>query len=263
MKLKKKLLALAVIGSLAFGAGSCFNTPSTEVYDSTGVVSKVEAATLKTTSIPLITDNTNSVLAKADISSLEEEQTRIHKDGEVAVKYNFYSYIYEDDTPAEKKAKEIADNYSKIGEAVPFILVLNKQDNSFHFIEDTKLTPYTSAAYLANLAEKMFKVGVTPEGVKEFVIRADSTLMMSVDGDFAFTGQIPINAEASKKFVTVQNFGDSANVGKHVEQKNKTTENTDENKAEAEDNSMLLGVLTLVLAGGTIAFFVKKRRGRK
>ena len=185
----------------------------------------------------------------------------------MAVNYDFYTYIYESDkVTAKNKAKEIADNYVKQGEKVPFIFVLNKTNGSYHFVEDARLAPYTSAAYISTLAEETFAKGVSAEAVKEFIIRVDSTLMMTVDGDFSFTGQMPINKQASVEHITIQNFADSMELGKHAEKvkkdENKTGEETAASATEDDGEGMLPAILAFVLAVGTIALF-KIKKGRR
>ena len=206
MNIKKKMMAIAMVGTLSLGFGASYDLgflPAMPHY--------VEAAASSVEkTLALVTDETHSILSETDITALSDEQVRIHNGKELAVNYDFHTYIYASDSvTAKDKAKEISEQYIKQGNKVPFIFVLNKTTGAFYFVEDNRLAPYTSAAYMASLGEELFSKGVSTEAVKEFVTRVDSTLTMSVDGDFAFTGQMPINKQASTKYVHVQNFTDS------------------------------------------------------
>ena len=266
-KINNKNIAVVLAGTML-----SFAAVSSSYYNanlSTAVVQKMaEAATKeinKTSEVvgglSLVTDKTNSVLTMTDIQDLVTEQQKIHKKGDIEVKYDFYTYIYESDSEkAKAKAKEVADEYYRKGVVVPFIFILNKSDGSYHFVEDTKLAPYTSAAYLSSLAEKTFQGGVTADKVKEFVIRADSTINMSVDGDFAFIGQMPINKDASKSHVDIKNFANKTENSTSFPKDNATKEDK-ENKSQ--DNYTWGGLLALILAIFTVGIFVKKRRDKK
>ena len=263
MNVKKKITAMAMVGALSFGFGGCYVdfAPTSNNYTMAATV-----GTKTSEDLAFITDETNSILSRADIEALSNEQASIHQKGDVAVDYEFYTYIYSSDSvKAKDKAKEVADKYVKKGNKVPIIFVLNKADKSYHFIEDNRLAPYTAAAYISSLAEKTFTKEVSADTVKEFVIRVDSTLMMSVDGDFSFTGQMPINEQASAKYVTLQNFADSQEIGKHTPKAPNKENNIEEEKEELssnteEDSGIIPALLALIFAIATIILFKIRER---
>ena len=263
-KIKNKALALAMAGVLSVGFGATYTpnvvqTSYAETFDKAMGATPKKSTPISADNLNLIDDQQRLVLSDSDIKAITEEQARIHQKGEVAVKYNFYTYIYDDSVSAKDKAKEIMDNYSRKGDNVPFIFVLNKHDGSYYFVEDTQLAPYVSSAYVSDLAEKLFAGGgdkVNTNSVKEFIIRADSTIQMSVDGDFAFTGQMPINEKSTKDHMEIQTFNDTAMNGKHTEQ----TQKDDKKSTTEEYSGMIPALLSFLLAAGTIAFFVKKKR---
>ena len=265
MKFKGKILAAAIVGALAIGFGSGAGyTPAATAYAAETVSTQQNANAEKIMSI--VTDKSGSVLSQTDIQALSDEQSRIHKSGDVAVKYVFHTYIYDDSEKNVKdKSKELSDEYKMRGEYAPFIFVLNKSDGSYRFVEDTRLAPYVSSAYLSKMADTLFAGGkVNADTVREFVIRADSTIMMSVDGDFAFTGQMPVNEAATKEFVDIKNFSNGSDVGVHKEKEQEPTTSDEETKKQAEngaDEGVIPALLAFVLAAGTIAFFVKKKKG--
>ena len=101
MKIKKKALALAVAGALSFGIGANdigFQTPTAQ-YAEAAVAKTAKAPTAS--SVSLIADKTGVVFSKNDIQALGDEQARIHQKGEVSVKYDFYTYIYDSETKAK------------------------------------------------------------------------------------------------------------------------------------------------------------------
>lgn len=267
-KIKNKAMALAIAGVLSVGFGSVYTpnimqTSYAESLEMAGGVIGKKSTPISADNLNLIDDQQRLVLSDSEIKTISEEQARIHQKGEVAVKYNFYTYIYDDSVSAKDKAKEIAGNYSRKGDTVPFVFVLNKHDGSYHFVEDTQLAPYVSSAYVSDLAEKLFAGGgdkVNKNTVREFILRADSTIQMSTDGDFAFTGQMPINEKATKDHMEIRTFDDTAMNGKHVEQQAEK----DDKKAAAEEesNGMIPALISFLLAAGTVAFFVKKKRGK-
>lgn len=265
MRQIQKHIAAIMTGMALFagGVGSNIILPTKPPFQSIiQPANIIHAATpYKHNSLALVTDDSSSVLSKDDMQIMQDEEQKIHQSGEATVNYDFYTYIYDDsNVNAKAKAKKIVDDYVQKGSSVPFIFVLNKADKSYHFIEDTKLAPYTSSAYLSNLAEKTFHDGVSATGVKEFAIRADSTIFMSVNGDFAFTGQMPINDKETKAHVDIVNFASKTATADDKQEKKAENKETDN---EEKSESAIPAVLGFVLAVGTIGWFLKKKRAGK
>ena len=261
-RIQKKTIAAIVAGmAFSFGGigGSAIITPPQLPFKSIiQPINVVQAATPATrSSLSLITDDTNSVLSKTDTQEMQDEEQKIHQSGEASVNYDFYTYLYNDGAvKAKDKAKEITDAYVQKGSSVPFIFVLNKADNSFHFVEDTKLAPYTSSAYLVSLAKQTFQNGVSADKVKEFTTRVDSTLFMSVTGDFGYTGQMAVNDAASKAYVDIVDFSSKTAPAKQDKQK----DDAEKEDKQEEPSPAVPAILAFVLAAATIGWFVKKKR---
>ena len=201
---------------------------------------------------PLVTD-VSGALSAAKLESISTELESLHREVSLPVDYRLYTVISDSKDGARASAKEFLTKNPSDGK--PAILIAySKADRSVYIIEDQKLAPYAATGYMISLAKEIFADGVTAEKLEEFAVRTDSTLIMSVEGDFAFTGKMPVNKEV-RDMVDVRDFSKLPK-SKAVNEKGKE----EQSQTGTGQEGTMTGILAFALALASVAFVVIRRK---
>ena len=270
--MKHKLITFGIAASLILGCGAptalAVDVPvqsdSVRAHDgrSGKIQPNVEVTTTeKAVSYKLINDSTGT-LTEAEINSISNELRTVQDkmNGQMGVKFQLYTFIYDSQSkPVVAASKEVIDSSSLDEYATPLIFVYNKADHKYHFVVDSRISKYISANYICNLADELLGNGLTAASLKEFLIRTDSTVAMTIDGGFSQVSRMPINEKAMKEHVTVHDFTESEpdeNAKNLLEKKPETKQKDSEDDAL----STYAPIIAFVLALGTLIVIFKKRK---
>lgn len=270
--IKHKLITFGIAASLILGSGAptalAVDVPvqsdSVRAHDgrSGKIQPNVEVTTAeKAVSYKLINDSTGT-LTEAEINSISNELRTVQDkmNGQMGVKFQLYTFIYDSQSkPVVAASKEVIDSSSLDEYATPLIFVYNKADHKYHFVVDSRISKYISANYICNLADELLGNGLTAASLKEFLIRTDSTVAMTIDGGFSQVSRMPINEKAMKEHVTVHDFTESEpdeNAKNLLEKKPETKQKDSEDDAL----STYAPIIAFVLALGTLIVIFKKRK---
>ena len=270
--IKHKLITFGIAACLILGGGAptalAVDVPvqsdSVRAHDgrSGKIQPNAEVTTAeKAVSYKLINDSTGT-LTEAEINSISNELRTVQDkmNGQMGVKFQLYTFIYDSQSkPVVAASKEVIDSSSLDEYATPLIFVYNKADHKYHFVVDSRISKYISANYICNLADELLGNGLTATSLKEFLIRTDSTVAMTIDGGFSQVSRMPINEKAMKEHVTVHDFTESEpdeNAKNQLEKKPETKQKDSEDDAL----STYAPIIAFVLALGTLIVIFKRRK---
>lgn len=271
--IKHKLITLGIAASLILGGGAptalAVDVPvqsdSVRAHDgrSGKIQPNAEVTTAeKAVSYKLINDSTGT-LTEAEINSISNELRTIQDkmDGQMGVKFQLYTFIYDSPSkPVVAASKEVIDSSSLDENATPLIFVYNKADHKYHFVVDSRISKYISANYICNLADKLLGSGLTAPALKEFLIRTDSTVAMTIDGGFSQVSRMPINEKAMKEHVTVHDFTESETSDENAKNLLEKKPETKQKDSENDALSTYAPIIAFVLALGTLIVIFKRRK---
>lgn len=271
--MKHKLITFGIAASLILGCGAptalAVDVPvqsdSVRAHDgrSGKIQPNAEVTTAeKAVSYKLINDSTGT-LTEAEINSISNELRTIQDkmDGQMGVKFQLYTFIYDSPSkPVVAASKEVIDSSSLDENATPLIFVYNKADHKYHFVVDSRISKYISANYICNLADELLGSGLTAPALKEFLIRTDSTVAMTIDGGFSQVSRMPINEKAMKEHVTVHDFTESETSDENAKNLLEKKPETKQKDSEDDALSTYAPIIAFVLALGTLIVIFKKRR---
>lgn len=271
--MKHKLITFGIAASLILGCGAptalAVDVPvqsdSVRAHDgrSGKIQPNVEVTTAeKAVSYKLINDSTGT-LTEAEINSISNELRTVQDkmNGQMGVKFQLYTFIYDSQSkPVVAASKEVIDSSSLDEYATPLIFVYNKADHKYHFVVDSRISKYISANYICNLADELLGNGLTAASLKEFLIRTDSTVAMTIDGGFSQVSRMPINEKAMKEHVTVHDFTESETSDENAKNLLEKKPETKQKDSEDDALSTYAPIIAFVLALGTLIVIFKKRR---
>ena len=271
--IKHKLITLGIAASLILGGGAptalAVDVPvqsdSVRAHDgrSGKIQPNAEVTTAeKAVSYKLINDSTGT-LTEAEINSISNELRTVQDkmDGQMGVKFQLYTFIYDSPSkPVVAASKEVIDSSSLDEYATPLIFVYNKADHKYHFVVDSRISKYISANYICNLADKLLGSGLTAPALKEFLIRTDSTVAMTIDGGFSQVSRMPINEKAMKEHVTVHDFTESETSDENAKNLLEKKPETKQKDSEDDALSTYAPIIAFVLALGTLIVIFKRRK---
>lgn len=271
--IKHKLITLGIAASLILGGGAptalAVDVPvqsdSVRAHDgrSGKIQPNAEVTTAeKAVSYKLINDSTGT-LTEAEINSISNELRTIQDkmDGQMGVKFQLYTFIYDSPSkPVVAASKEVIDSSSLDENATPLIFVYNKADHKYHFVVDSRISKYISANYICNLADELLGSGLTASALKEFLIRTDSTVAMTIDGGFSQVSRMPINEKAMKEHVTVHDFTESETSDENAKNLLEKKPETKQKDSENDALSTYAPIIAFVLALGTLIVIFKRRK---
>lgn len=271
--IKHKLITLGIAASLILGGGAptalAVDVPvqsdSVRAHDgrSGKIQPNAEVTTAeKAVSYKLINDSTGT-LTEAEINSISNELRTIHDkmDGQMGVKFQLYTFIYDSPSkPVVAASKEVIDSSSLDENATPLIFVYNKADHKYHFVVDSRISKYISANYICDLADELLGSGLTAPALKEFLIRTDSTVAMTIDGGFSQVSRMPINEKAMKEHVTVHDFTESETSDENAKNLLEKKPETKQKDSEDDALSTYAPIIAFVLALGTLIVIFKRRK---
>lgn len=271
--IKHKLITLGIAASLILGGGAptalAVDVPvqsdSVRAHDgrSGKIQPNAEVTTAeKAVSYKLINDSTGT-LTEAEINSISNELRTIQDkmDGQMGVKFQLYTFIYDSPSkPVVAASKEVIDSSSLDENATPLIFVYNKADHKYHFVVDSRISKYISANYICNLADELLGSGLTAPALKEFLIRTDSTVAMTIDGGFSQVSRMPINEKAMKEHVTVHDFTESETSDENAKNLLEKKPETKQKDSEDDALSTYAPIIAFVLALGTLIVIFKRRK---
>lgn len=271
--IKHKLITLGIAASLILGGGAptalAVDVPvqsdSVRAHDgrSGKIQPNAEVTTAeKAVSYKLINDSTGT-LTEAEINSISNELRTVQDkmNGQMGIKFQLYTFIYDSPSkPVVAASKEVIDSSSLDENATPLIFVYNKADHKYHFVVDSRISKYISANYICNLADKLLGSGLTAPALKEFLIRTDSTVAMTIDGGFSQVSRMPINEKAMKEHVTVHDFTESETSDENAKNLLEKKPETKQKDSENDALSTYAPIIAFVLALGTLIVIFKRRK---
>jgi len=271
--IKHKLITFGIAASLILGSGAptalAVDVPvpsdSGRAHDgrSGKIQPNAEVTTAeKAVSYKLINDSTGT-LTEAEINSISNELRTVQDkmNGQMGIKFQLYTFIYDSPSkPVVAASKEVIDSSSLDENATPLIFVYNKADHKYHFVVDSRISKYISANYICNLADELLGSGLTAPALKEFLIRTDSTVAMTIDGGFSQVSRMPINEKAMKEHVTVHDFTESETSDENAKNLLEKKPETKQKDSEDDALSTYAPIIAFVLALGTLIVIFKRRK---
>lgn len=271
--IKHKLITLGIAASLILGGGAptalAVDVPvqsdSVRAHDgrSGKIQPNAEVITAeKAVSYKLINDSTGT-LTEAEINSISNELRTVQDkmNGQMGIKFQLYTFVYDSPSkPVVAASKEVIDSSSLDENATPLIFVYNKADHKYHFVVDSRISKYISANYICNLADELLGSGLTAPALKEFLIRTDSTVAMTIDGGFSQVSRMPINEKAMKEHVTVHDFTESETSDENAKNLLEKKPETKQKDSEDDALSTYAPIIAFVLALGTLIVIFKRRK---